>query len=182
MAQAAPATGRQSARYCAQYVYDDDVFFGFTQNILAGTGVPDLGDVLILPVSAPKGSYQLKAAKSSERAEPGYYGIRFADEGIGVAATVAEHSTIYAFDYSKAKGAALYVDLQWGCGGGRIEDRVEECETHFADDGLMTGHMKVRGWVDRDVFFALRASCPFRRAWGTGNGEWWKGREVAFDV
>ena len=176
MAQAAPATGRQSARYCAQYVYDDDVFFGFTQNILAGTGVPDLGDVLILPVSGSKSLYQLKADKLSERAEPGYYAIRFADEGIGVEATVAEHSTIYAFDYSNAKDAALHVDLQWGCGGGRLEDRVKECETHFMDDGRLTGRMKVWGWVEREVFFALRASCPFRAKQeprSGGQGEKW---------
>ena len=171
MTQAAPATGRQSARYCAQYVYDDDVFFGFTQNILAGTGVPDLGDVLILPVAGQKRSYQLRADKSSECAEPGYYSIRFADEGIGVEATAAEHSTIYAFDYSNAKGAALYVDLQWGCGGGRLEDRVEECETHFIDERRLTGRLKVRGWVEREVFFVLCASVPFRREKATGNME-----------
>ena len=170
MTQAAPATGRGGGQHSSQYNYEEDLFFGFTQNVLSGTGVPDLGDVLILPVAGERKSYRLRVDKSSERAEPGYYAIRFADEGICVEAAVAEHTTIYAFDYSGAEGAALYVDLQWGCGG-VLESRVEQCETHFADDGLMVGHMKVRGWVDRDAFFALRASCPYRREKVTGNRE-----------
>ena len=163
MVQAAPVTGRDSGRYSAQYNHEDEYFFGFTQNVLAGTGVPDLGDVLILPVSGEKESYRLKADKTSERAEPGYYAISFAEEGIAVEAAVSKRSAIYSVDYFGATGAALYLDLRWGCGGGALESRVEECEIRFSDDGLVSGKMKVRGWVGREVFFAMRTSCPFSR-------------------
>ena len=47
--QPGPETGNYSWDYCAGYFYDDNKINGFSQNRLNGTGIVDLGDLLIQP-------------------------------------------------------------------------------------------------------------------------------------
>lgn len=49
--QPGPQTGNFGWDYCAGYRYEDPLIWGFSQNRLNGTGVPDLGDLLIMPFS-----------------------------------------------------------------------------------------------------------------------------------
>ena len=51
LVQAGPDTGNGTWHYCSGYRYDDKTICGFTQTHLNGTGCPDLGDVLILPMA-----------------------------------------------------------------------------------------------------------------------------------
>ena len=51
MVQPGPQTGCIGWDYCAGYRYEDTLIWGFSQNRLNGTGVPDMGDILIMPFS-----------------------------------------------------------------------------------------------------------------------------------
>lgn len=51
MVQPGPETGNFSWDYCAGYVYGDPFITGFSQTRLNGTGVTDLGDLLMQPFS-----------------------------------------------------------------------------------------------------------------------------------
>ena len=73
MVQPGPETGNFSWDYCAGYVYGDPTITGFSQTRLNGTGVTDLGDLLMQPFSGDKrdnlhSQYDL----ISEEATPGY--------------------------------------------------------------------------------------------------------------
>ena len=162
MVQASPMAGRESWRYCSGYSFEDRRLRGFAQNSVSGTGVPELGDVLILPVRGEMDEWSHAIDKSSEKASPGWYSVVFPEVGITSEATVSEHTAIYSFDYGKGGNAALYLDLQWGVGG-EEGNRVLECETHLCGEGSLTGRLKTKGWIERDVFFALCASRPFSR-------------------
>lgn len=48
--QVSPESGNGSWRYCSGFNYDDDSIAGFSQTHLNGTGVPDLGDIRMLPL------------------------------------------------------------------------------------------------------------------------------------
>ena len=49
MVQPGPDTGTESWDYASGYRNSDTKLYGFSQNHLNGTGVPELGDLLILP-------------------------------------------------------------------------------------------------------------------------------------
>ena len=68
--------------HCAGYAYGDDYIYGFSHLHLNGTGVPDFGNLLTMPVSGEvtPASFQDKEIrskydKSTERASPGYYTV-----------------------------------------------------------------------------------------------------------
>ena len=98
MVQASPMAGRESWRYCSGYSFEDRRLRGFAQNSVSGTGVPELGDVLILPVRGEMDEWSHAIDKSSEKASPGWYSVVFPEVGIYSEATVSEHTAIYSFD------------------------------------------------------------------------------------
>ena len=55
MIQASPVTGSVGWQYCSEYIYADTRIWGFSQTHLNGTGCTDLGDVLVMPVTARPG-------------------------------------------------------------------------------------------------------------------------------
>lgn len=159
MVQAAPIGGGRHWSFCSGYNYEAKELKGFAQTAISGTGVPELGDVLILPVrDAASTAHRLD--KGSERGEPGYYAVRFPEVGIGVEATASERTTLYRFDFGATGSAGLRVDLQWGNGGDGVT-RVRLCETGVASDRVFTGHLKTTGWTEREFFFALETSQSF---------------------
>jgi putative alpha-1,2-mannosidase len=56
MVQPGPQTGNYAWKYCSGYNHSDSLILGFTQNRLSVTGVPSLGNVLIMPFSDGQGS------------------------------------------------------------------------------------------------------------------------------
>lgn len=49
--QPGPQTGNFGWEHCSGYNYNDSLIWGFTQNKLNGTGIPDMGDLLLMPFS-----------------------------------------------------------------------------------------------------------------------------------
>ena len=80
MVQPGPQTGCIGWDYCAGYRYEDTMISGFSQNRLNGTGVPDMGDILIMPFSGKDTkNFQSTYRKDSEVANPGYYSVELVD-------------------------------------------------------------------------------------------------------
>src|ERR1700743_309757 len=51
--QCGPMNINKGWDWCSGYHYSDSVVKGFAQNHLNGTGIPDLGDILIMPFTGP---------------------------------------------------------------------------------------------------------------------------------
>lgn len=49
MVQPGPQTGNFAWEYCSGYNYEDSLMWGFSQTRLNGTGIPDSGDILMMP-------------------------------------------------------------------------------------------------------------------------------------
>ena len=71
--QTSPVTGAVGWNYCSEYIYKDSRIWGFTQTHLNGTGCMDLGDILVMPVTADKNrkDYRSSFRKETESARPG---------------------------------------------------------------------------------------------------------------
>ncbi|MCB0810830.1 MAG: alpha-mannosidase, partial [Flavobacteriales bacterium] len=71
---------------CGGYHYSDSLIYGFSHTHLSGTGVADLCDVLVMPMSGrwsldPQ-EYRSRFSHDREAAHAGYYRVHLDDEGV----------------------------------------------------------------------------------------------------
>ena len=162
LVQAGPDTGNFHWDYCSGYRDADRSLYGFSQTHLSGTGCPDLGDLLLLPVTgeAPKDRMQVPFRKETEIAEPGHYAVTLAD-GTRCAVAVTAHGAIWRFTYAKEGAHRLVVDTQWGImGREEMLRHVKHADIDASDVRGMSGSLDVTGWVSRSWHFALETDQP----------------------
>ena len=61
---------------CSGYHYSDSIIYGFSHTHLSGTGIPDYGDVMLMPLSGKNAftpaEYSSSFKHANEKAEVGY--------------------------------------------------------------------------------------------------------------
>lgn len=164
MIQAGPQTGNCDWKYCAGYQYTDSTIAGFSQDRLNGTGVGDLGDLLIQPFTgnSDRLSYSSKFDRNSEHASPGYYSVTLSDFGINTEITATEHTAFYSFTYPGDKGSGLMIDFQSGMVGSeeQLHRKVLDATVNFESETVITGSCKTRAWLVRDYYYMIEFSKP----------------------
>ena len=167
--QVGPANFHQGWDWCSGYHYSDDVLAGFTHLHLGGTGISDLGDILVMPYTGelatspgsrkdPGTGYASRYAHDQEQARPGFYSVVLLDHDVHVALTATERVGLHRYRYPADKQAHLAIDLQFENGGGR----VVESRLRRIDEDTVVGYRRSAGWAkDQRVFFALKSSKPF---------------------
>lgn len=162
--QPGPQTGNFGWDYCAGYNYEDTEIWGFSQNRLNGTGIPDLGDILVMPFCGDgvKPHYRSGFSKGNEKAHPGYYSVRLDDNDVEVELTCSEHVAMHRYRFGSG-GAGIFVDLQSASVSSedQYHTRVLNSHTDFHGNNRITGHLHVTGWVERDLFYAIEFSKPY---------------------
>ena len=183
LVQAGPDTGNFHWDYCSGYRDADRSLYGFSQTHLSGTGCPDLGDLLLLPVTgeAPEKREQVPFLKETEVAEPGHYAVTLAD-GTRCEVAVTPHGAIWRFTYAKPGAHRLVVDTQWGIMGREDMLRhVKHADIDMSDVRGMSGSLDVAGWVSRTWHFALETDVPRTGAAELPRSETEKGPRYALD-
>jgi predicted alpha-1,2-mannosidase len=162
--QPGPQTGNFAWKYCGGYRYEDTLIWGFSQNRLNGTGIPDLSDILIMPFSGEPGDdYKSNFSKETEKASPGYYAVSLTDNAVDVELTTTPHVAFHRYVFKK-DSPGLYINLQ-----SALVDTEEQFNTRvlFADVNIennqtITGHHIVKGWANpREFFYVVRFEKPF---------------------
>lgn len=167
MMQPGPQTGNFEWKYCAGYKYEDPMIWGFTQNRLNGTGIPDMGDILMMPFSgSPQQDFKSTFSKETEKASPGYYTVDLTDNSVNIALTTTPHVAMHRYRF-KGENPGVYIDFQ--SGNTSSEDlyntRVLYADVKAgADHKSIIGHMRVKHWVERDLFFVITFDKPFMSA------------------
>ncbi len=97
---------------CGGYHYSDSIIYGFSHTHLSGTGVSDLGDVLIMPFTgqnqweygqSESTGYGSKFSHQNETAQAGYYSVLLEKSNIEVELTADVHSGFHHYTYPKNK-------------------------------------------------------------------------------
>ena len=142
--------------WCSGYHYSDSVLVGFGHLHLSGTGVGDLGDVSLLPLTHPT-QKEVKFSHRAERVRPGYYAVTL-DNGVHVELTATERAGMHRYTWpADVKRGYLRIDLKRGIGW----DRVTSSKTVQESGSLITGHRFSKGWADnQQVYFAAEFSRP----------------------
>jgi len=164
--QVSPESGNGSWRYCSGFNYADDTIKGFSQTHLNGTGVPDLGDILVFPFNENmKGNkYESTYNKEKQIAQPAYYSVNLTGMDIDVELTATERTAFHKYTYNQGDKAFMYLDLQSGMvfSKNNIEHRVLEANIEFPDDKTIIGYNRVRGWVTRYFYYTIQFEKPYK--------------------
>lgn len=161
--QPGPQTGNFGWEYCAGYNYKDSIIWGFTQNRLNGTGIPDMGDVLMMPFSTnPRDDFKSSYKRATEKASPGYYRVELTGNSVDVEITCTPHVAMHHYSF-KGDKPAVYIDFQNGSVSSEKElnTRVFEADINFEDNRTITGYQKTGGWVERKLFYVIKFDKPF---------------------
>ena len=167
LVQPSPVTGAIGWQYCSEYRYVDQRIWGFSQTHLNGTGCLDLGNILLMPVTArpQRKDFRSDFDKSGEKARPGYYAVHLNETGVGVELTATEHVAYHRYTFERADSASVLIDLQHGASWGEAtyHSHVLLCDVQQEDAYTISGHLRARVWVEKDIYFVLKFDRPMQK-------------------
>ncbi|MFK8038353.1 MAG: GH92 family glycosyl hydrolase, partial [Crocinitomicaceae bacterium] len=162
MVQLSPDTRLDGWDGCSGYHYTDSIIYGFSHTHLSGTGVPDYGDILLMPYQCDKTPtfQELKNhkvtpsqfSKSTEVAKPGYYEVDL--ENVNVKLTATEHVGIHYYNFSNLNDYQVLLDLNH-------RDKVLDYRISINGKSI-SGHRVSNAWAtEQHVYFYMEFSAPF---------------------
>lgn len=141
------------------YDYNDQTIYGFSHTRLSGTGASDLIDLLLLPTS--EGRTSSNFSHTAEKAQPGYYQVMLADEGINAELTATTRTGIHRYSYPNGKEAQLIIDLDHSANKGSWNRRIINSQIRIVNDHAIEGYRIITGWAKlRKVYFYIEFSNP----------------------
>lgn len=156
--------------WCSGYNYADSTIAGFAHTHLSGTGIGDLGDILVMPttgvVKTSKGKigdtasgYYSIFSHKEEKVRPGYYSVRLQRYNILAELTATERVGFHRYTFPSPGSAQIIFDLKEGIG-----DRATKTVITKVSDRIIAGYRYSRGWAqDQRIFFAAVFSQSFSR-------------------
>lgn len=160
--------------WCSGYHYSDSVVKGFAQNHLNGTGIPDLGDILIMPYTGPvrtepgsqkdpSSGYASHYDHRQEIARPGYYSLWLKDHHVRVELTATERVAFHRYHFPKDRPGHIIIDLLQGNFDGGWQHPKVYGYLQRLDDSTLVGYRNSTQWAkDRRIYFAIRSSVSLK--------------------
>src|SRR5882672_12002541 len=167
--QLSPDTPIKGWDACAGYHYSDSSILGFSHTHLSGTGIGDLGDVLVLPITGAlqqSANYQaltvdrLRSGFShdNEFATPGYYRVMLDKYHVLAELTATAHAGMHRYTFPASKESHLLIDLVHG-----VNNQVTEASLRIENSKMITGQRTTTGWnKNRTIYFAVECSQPWK--------------------
>lgn len=168
MVQLGPTSIPQEWDWCSGYHISDSTVIGFPHTHLSGTGIGDLHDVTLMPVTGtvtyargnaadPQSGLWSYSDRSCETARPGYYATRLTRYDIDVELTATARVGFHKYTFNHPDSAAIVIDLQNGGGW----DRATEASVFRISDTMLGGYRYSRGWAnDQRIYFVAEFSQP----------------------
>ncbi|WP_430932074.1 GH92 family glycosyl hydrolase [Saccharicrinis sp. 156] len=170
MVQLSPDSRTKGWDACSGYHYSDSVILGFSHTHLSGTGIGDMGDVLMMPFNGqaalnsgeaqPRGiGYKSYFRKENEQARPGYYSVFLDDPKVKAELSATTRAGIHKYTFPKSENAGIIIDLAHSI----HQHKVTEADIHIISDTELSGYRKTKGWaIHQYVYFRAKFSKPFK--------------------
>ncbi|WP_338391144.1 GH92 family glycosyl hydrolase [Fulvitalea axinellae] len=169
MVQLSPDNGRSGWDWTSGYHYSDSLIAGFSHTHLAGTGIGDLCDILVMPTSKDIDLNASKAGKretygyldkfshENETAGAGYYSVKM-NSGVKAELTTSRRMGFHRYTFPQGEARKVVLDLahtiNW--------DWPEDTRIEVVNDNTIRGFRKSSGWAKKQsVYFYARFSEPF---------------------
>lgn len=149
--------------WCSGYHDSDNTIIGFSHTHLSGTGIGDLGDILVSPGDG-------KVSKSSfshqnEICRPGYYSVKLDDTHIKAELTATSRVGFHRYTYP-SKAATLSFNLNYGIGW----DKYVAGKITKESNKVISGYRVSKGWAKHQVvYFVAEFSAPIKNIRAQGD-------------
>jgi predicted alpha-1,2-mannosidase len=160
MVQPGPDNSIEGWNHTSGYQYKDTLLLGFSQMRFSGTGIGEMGNILVLPYTDKMIQYKNSYDKKSEKASVGYYTLTKKD-GIKVELSCSERVAFHKYTYPD-KAAQLVLDFQHGIQF-LNDSLVLENDIKIENNTTISGYCKTKGWVTKKYFFTLQFDTPFSK-------------------
>ncbi|NDP21626.1 MAG: glycoside hydrolase family 92 protein [Paludibacter sp.] len=168
MIQPGPTNMSKGWHWCSGYHYSDSTIIGFSHTHLSGTGIGDLGDILMMPTTGEpttfKGTfsdltkgYVSKFSHNEEKVRPGYYAVILQKYNIKAELTATERVAYHRYTFPESAKSNIIIDLGEGI------DWDEPTETYLKqiDNKTIEGYRYSRGWAkNQKIYFRAEFSKP----------------------
>ncbi len=167
--QLGPVNMSEGWDWCSGYHYSDSTIIGFSHTHLSGTGIGDLGDILVMPATGkvmpvkgklndPASGYYSLFSHQDENAVPGYYSVLVKRYGIRAELTATERVGFHRYTFPASAEAKIIIDLKEGIGW----DQSTRTFLQKVNDTTVEGYRYSKGWAnDQRIFFTAVFSKPF---------------------
>ncbi|MGN6604416.1 MAG: GH92 family glycosyl hydrolase [Ginsengibacter sp.] len=166
--QLGPVNLSEGWDWCSGYNYSDSTIIGFSHTHLSGTGIGDLGDILVMPTTGDlimdKGSLKKPGnfslfSHADEKVSPGYYSVLLKRYNIKAELTASERVGFHRYTFPASENAHLIIDLVQGIGW----DKPVYGYIKKLNDSTLVGYRFSTGWAkDQRIYFAAVFSRPFK--------------------
>ncbi len=167
--QLGPTSIPEEWDWVSGYHESDSTVIGFSHTHLSGTGIGDLFDVTVMPVTGevtyargtaddPESGMWSYADRSREVSRPGYYSVPLERYGITAEMTATARVGMHRYTFPEASDAAVIFDLE---NGGCWDDPVRT-EMKAVGNSMIEGCRWSAGWAsDQRIYFVAEFSRPF---------------------
>ncbi|MBB6460445.1 GH92 family glycosyl hydrolase [Flammeovirga kamogawensis] len=170
MVQLSPDTRFEGWDACGGYYYEDSSIVGFSHTHLSGTGIGDMGDILMMPFtgtaklsqgdpSDPDSGYRSRYSHEQESASPGYYNVKLEDYDIDVELTASPRVGFHQYTFPEADEAGVIIDLSPTI----HMHRNPKHEIKVISDTEIAGMKYTKGWAkEHYIYFYAKFDKPFK--------------------
>lgn len=164
--------------WCSGYHDSERTIAGFAQTHLSGTGVTDLGEIVLMPyIGEPKfekgtasgDGFAVPYEKADEIVTPGYYEINIMDGQMNVKLTATERVAYHKYSKksSDADDLGLILDLKSSARSLLFRQGLQDCCFEQRDEHTVVGYRMSDEWArEHMVYFAARFSQPIQSVSG----------------
>ena len=169
LVQVGPTSIPQTWDWCSGYHASDSTVIGFSHTHLSGTGIGDLFDVTVMPVTGevtyargteddPASGLWSYADRTREITKPGYYSVPLVRYGITTEMTATARVGLHRYTFPASDAAAVVFDLE----NGGCWDKATDTGFRFSDDSTrIAGWRCSTGWAkNQEVYFVAEFSKP----------------------
>ncbi|WP_066525843.1 GH92 family glycosyl hydrolase [Erythrobacter sp. CCH5-A1] len=157
MIQPGPDNADTGWDYTSGYQYRAPQIIGFSHTRASGTGIPELGDVLLMPSATRRAA--MASGKADEVARAGYHAVTLPDNGVKVELTSSLRSAMHRYTFAQSGRVWVLVDLQHGLTFRTDEQPVQSITNRFGTDSF-EGEAFRRNWTKRTIAWSVRFNRP----------------------
>lgn len=156
--QLGPTEHTRGWDWCSGYHDSDSVLIGFGHQHLSGTGIGDLGDIALLPVTS-RDQREVLFSHDDEMVRPGYYALTLRENGkpyVNVELTATCRTGMHRYTFAPDQETMqLLLDLGQGIGW----DTPKQMRMKQLSPRMIAGYRCSSGWArDQKSYFAMEFS------------------------
>ncbi len=190
MVQVGPSSIPQEWDWVSGYHVSDSTVIGFPHMHLSGTGIGDLHDINVMPVTGsvkyargnekdPQSGLWSYSDHTQEVVRPGYYKTFLTRYQVNVELTATKRVGFHKYTFPASAEAGIVFDLQ----NGGCWDSPTEASIQVLNDSTICGYRYSTGWAnDQRVFFRAVFSKPFKNFRLIADGKETSGKEAKAKV